>query len=69
MSNVLQYSSIVLGYTAIYRYGSDVISIRKHSTRQIVANYPVASSDWVTMPLLKQYLTKEYLKGRIKNNA
>lgn len=64
MSNVLQYSSIILGYTAMYRYGSDVISIRKHSTRQIVANYPVSSSDKVTMSLLKQYLTKEYLKGR-----
>lgn len=67
MSNVLQYSSLILGYTAMYRYGSDVISIRKHTTRQIVANYPVDSKDKVNLSLLKQYVSKEYLKG--KKNA
>jgi hypothetical protein len=51
----------------MYRYGTDVISIRKHTTRQVVATYPVDSNDKVSMSLLKQYVSKEYLKGR--NNA
>jgi hypothetical protein len=66
VSDVLQYSSLTLGYSAMYRYGTDVISIRKHTTRQVIATYPVDSNDKVSMSLLKQYVSKEYLKGRTK---